>query len=395
MEKEIHASQLNLNLGLLTVTRTMVNTSIRMIYPFLAIFASGMNVEIGMISLALAISMAASAVGPFLAPIADRRGRKVGMLIGLSIYLIGTLLAGLLPGYPTFFLSILLGNLGNNVFVPALQAYLSDHTPYKRRGLYLAISEISWALSFILLVPLAGLVIEKIAWYAPFWFLSGSVIIMIALILWLVPNESTGQEQNEAISIFANIKKVLTYGPALLGMLMGLLIIVGNELVNVVFGVWIQDSFGLQIAALGAASVIIGVSELVGEGITAYLADHLGKEKTIVLGLVASSLFVLTLPWLGKSVVGVMIWLFLFYFTFEVVIISALPMMSEVMPQTRATMMALFIAALSMGRALGDVLGPVLYQGGFWVNAAACVLLNILAGVTLSHIKLPSLSYKS
>ena len=42
----------------------------------------------------------------------------------------------------------------------------------------------------------------------------------------------------------------------------------------------------LQIAALGAASIIIGFSELAGEGITAFLADHLGKEKTITLGLV-------------------------------------------------------------------------------------------------------------
>jgi predicted MFS family arabinose efflux permease len=93
-------------------------------------------------------------------------------------------------------------------------------------------------------------------------------------------------------------------------------------------------------------------------------------------------------------VTGVVIWLFLFYFTFEVVIISALPLMSEVMPQARATMMALFIAALSLGRALGDVLGPFLYQGGFWVNALACVVLNILAVIALSRIKIPALANK-
>jgi len=395
MDKEISVSQLNLNLGLISLTRTIVNTSIRMVYPFLAIFASGMHVEIGMISLALAISMATSAVGPFLAPIADRHGRKVGMLIGLSIYLVGTLLAGLLPGYPTFFLSVLLGNLGNNVFVPALQAYLSDHTPYKKRGMYLAIAEVSWSLSYVFLVPLAGLVIEKVNWSAPFLYLSGLVILMMALIIWLIPNENLSANQDEAKSIFSNLKKVITYGPALLGMLMGLLIITGNEVVNVVFGVWIQDSFGLQIAALGAASVIIGISELVGEGLTAFLADKLGKEKTIFYGLAASSLFVLTLPWLGKSVAGVMVWLFLFFFTFEVVIISSLPMISELMPQTRATMMALFIAALSLGRAFGDILGPFLYQGGFWVNAAACILINILAGLTLSRIKIPSLAHKN
>lgn len=389
MDTHTTPSQLNLRLGIITTARTVINTSIRMVYPFLAIFAAGLNVSVSQVSLAMAISMATAAIGPFVAPIADRHGRRAGMLIGLGLFLLGTLLAGLFPGYPTFFLVILLGNLGNNIFVPAIQAYLSDRTPYKKRGLYIAISELSWALAFILLVPLAGLIIDKVTWYAPFWILSGLAVLMIVLVLVFIPNDKDQTPAGEEVPLFADFKKVLTYTPALLGMLLGLLIIVGNEMVNVVYGLWIKDSFGLQIAALGAASAVIGFAELAGEGITAYLADHLGKEKTIFIGLAVSSLFVLTLPWLGGSVIGVMIWLFLFYFTFEMIIISALPMMSEVMPQARATMMALFIAALSMGRALGDVLGPWLYQGGFWVNAIACIILNILAGVILTKIKLP------
>lgn len=389
MDTHTTPSQLNLRLGIITTARTVINTSIRMVYPFLAIFAAGLNVSVSQVSLAMAISMATAAIGPFVAPIADRHGRRAGMLIGLGLFLLGTLLAGLFPGYPTFFLVILLGNLGNNIFVPAIQAYLSDRTPYKKRGLYIAISELSWALAFILLVPLAGLIIDKVTWYAPFWILSGLAVLMIVMVLLFIPNDKDQTPAGEEVPLFADFKKVLTYTPALLGMLLGLLIIVGNEMVNVVYGLWIKDSFGLQIAALGAASAVIGFAELAGEGITAYLADHLGKERTIFIGLAASSLFVLTLPWLGGSVIGVMIWLFLFYFTFEMIIISALPMMSEVMPQARATMMALFIAALSMGRALGDVLGPWLYQGGFWVNAIACIVLNILAGVILTKIKLP------
>jgi predicted MFS family arabinose efflux permease len=156
-----------------------------------------------------------------------------------------------------------------------------------------------------------------------------------------------------------------------------------------VFGVWIQDSYGLQIAALGAASAVIGVSELAGEGITAWLADRIGKERSVIAGIVLSSVLVLTLPWLGKSIIGALIWLFMFYFTFEVIIVSALPMMTEVMPQARATVMALFIAALSLGRAAGDVAAPLLYRGGFWLNAGACVVLNLLAWLALSRIRFP------
>jgi predicted MFS family arabinose efflux permease len=379
-------SKLNLNVGLMTLSRLFINTSTRMVYPFLAIFASGLKVDVSLITMALAISMAASALGPFLAPVADQYGRKNGMLLGLGIYLAGTLAVGAFPNYTTFLLSILLGNLGNNLFASALQAYLGDIVPYEKRGLYLTITELPWALSFILMIPLAGLIISHMTWYAPFWFLSGLIAVMIVLIILFVPNEVPATP--EAQTIFGDLKKVLTYKPALIGMTMGLLIVAANEVVNVVFGVWIQDSFGLQIAALGAASAIIGFSELAGEGVTAFLADHLGKEKTITLGLILSSLFVLTLPWLGKTEVGALVWLFLFYFTFEIVVVSTLPLMTEVIPAARATMMALFIASQSLGRALGDVIAPHLYKTGFWLNAAACLVLNILAWLALSRIKL-------
>jgi predicted MFS family arabinose efflux permease len=63
--------------------------------------------------------------------------------------------------------------------------------------------------------------------------------------------------------------------------------------------------------------------------------------------------------------------------------------MTEVMPKARATMMALFIAALSIGRAFGDVLAPYLYQGGMIVNALTCFVFNLLALFLLTRIKLP------
>src|SRR5512136_3073260 len=102
---------LNGKVALLTISRMVVNTSSRMVYPFLAVFAAGLNVGIEKISLALAASMATSAVGPFIAPIADRRGRKIGMLIGMGIFLMGTISDWIFPCYLTFFLAIMLGNL--------------------------------------------------------------------------------------------------------------------------------------------------------------------------------------------------------------------------------------------------------------------------------------------
>lgn len=348
-----------------------------MIYPFLAIFAGGLNVPVGVISLALAVSMTTSAMGPFLAPIADRRGRKTGMLIGMGIFMIGMLAASIFPSLITFFLAIILGTLGNNVLLPPMQAYLGDHTPYEKRGFYLAFIELSWALSFVLLVPLIGLILDRTYWYGPFIFLSVAGAIATLLIWRLVPADPP--RQVESLSILKDIKKVFASKPALFAMLMGLTFIIGNEMVNVMFGVWMQETHNLQIAALGLASVVIGFSELGGNGIAAFLADRVGKERAIVAGFIANGLGVVTLPLLGGSQVGAFIWLVIFFLTFEVALISTLPLMTEIIPHARATMMALFIASLSLGRAIGDVFGPLLYNGGMWINALACLLCNLAA----------------
>lgn len=382
---EISSSKLNLRVSLFTLARLFVATSFRMVYPFIAVFAAGLKVPITTISLAMAVSMAASAVVPFLAPIADRRGRKTGMLIGMGIFLAGTLAASLFPHIITFFFTILLCNLGNNLLISAIQAYLGDHVAYQKRGLYLAISELSWALSFIVMVPLAGLVLGKSNWNAPFFWLTGIGALMM-VVLWLAVPADRPLE-NEPLTIFKDIRTVLSSTPAVIGMAMGTAFIIGNELVNVVFGVWMQDSFGLEIAALGVASMVIGFSELGGEGLAALLADRVGKERLMAISFMLNGLWVISLPRLGQSQAGAFVWLFVFYLTFEIGIVSALPVMTEVVPQARATMMALFIAALSIGRALGDVVAPILYTRGFIVNAIACLALDLIAVFLLTRIR--------
>jgi len=210
---------------------------------------------------------------------------------------------------------------------------------------------------------------------------------MLVLLALLIPADRP--ETIEPLAVFSDIRKVISYPPAVFGIITGFLFITGNELVNVVFGVWMQDSYAIKIATLGTASVVIGFSELAGEGISAILADRLGKERTVGVSLFLNAVWVITLPWLEGSLVGAFVWLFLFYLTFEVAMVSILPLITEITPATRATMISLFIAALSLGRALGDLVAPLLFRNGFLVNTLVCAALDLLGLLVLSRIKLP------
>ena len=85
------------------------------------------------------------------------------------------------------------------------------------------------------------------------------------------------------------------------------------------------------------------------------------------------------LPEEGNAFVG----LSLFYISFEFTLVSSIPMMTEVVPQARATLMAFNVAFISLGRALGAPLAAWLYRFGFPVVTRGAVLFNLFALLAL------------
>jgi predicted MFS family arabinose efflux permease len=291
------------------------------------------------------------------------------------------------PTFPALVLSIILSSLGKYIFDPSMQAWLGDRIPYARRGRTIAVTEFGWSLAFILGIPLMGFLIARSGWMAPFpLFVLLGCIIFIAL-FFLLPKERSSSVVHDPSS---NFRLVLTFAPALAGLAVGLFASAANEVVNLIFGVWLEDAFGLQIAALGAASAVIGLSELGGEGLVAAFVDRLGKPRAIGLGLAANCLAALALLFLGRTQAGALVGLFFFYITFEFTLVSIIPLMTELLPSARATLMAFNVAALSLGRALGDLLAPRLYGLGFWFVVLGAVGFNLLALAALRKVKTAS-----
>jgi MFS transporter, DHA1 family, inner membrane transport protein len=373
---------------LFAFTRMVVNTNTRMFYPFLAVFARGLGVDITQISLAISARSFVGALNPFMAAVVDLRGRKTGMLVGMVIFILANAIVVLWPIYSVFFLSLILAMLGGFLVIFSIQAYVGDNVPYLQRGRVIAITEMGWSLSFILIIPIVGFLIARYGWMGPFPLLAGLGLAIFVLLARLVPPDPARPVAINGIA--HNLRFVFRSGPALAALAMGFLFTMANEVVNLMFGVWMEDSFGLQIMALSAASAIIGISELGGEGLTAVLVDRLGKERSILTGLVLNGLSAIALPLLGSTVAGGLVGLFFFYLTFEFTIVSSLPLLTEILPSARATLMGINIAIFSLGRALGAMLAPQLYLTGFWMNAASALVLDILAIYCLSRIRLPA-----
>jgi predicted MFS family arabinose efflux permease len=166
---------------------------------------------------------------------------------------------------------------------------------------------------------------------------------------------------------------------AWLAVLVSLLLILASENVYIVYGALLEDRFSLSLTALGLVSIVISLAEFSAEGVSAGWVDRIGKRRAVLGGMVLNVAAYLLLPRLAGSLPGAMLGLFLVYLTFDFSIVSAIPLISELSPEARGTLMATNVAAMAAGRLLSSLSAVRLWSAGglpanTLVSAAAVTL---------------------
>jgi hypothetical protein len=182
----------------------------------------------------------------------------------------------------------MLAMVGKYMFDPAMQAYFGDRIPYHQRGTALAVTEVAWSLSFI-----AACLCRRL-FDRPLW-LVGAVSAFhdfgaCDLLHRLAHRPREDPHHNPRLQFARQLSRRAHIRPCAGGISIALWASAANELVNVIFGVWLEDSFGLKIIALAGASAVIGISELSGEGLVALTTDRLGKPLALTIGLISNAL---------------------------------------------------------------------------------------------------------
>ncbi len=300
----------------------------------------------------------------------ERRRRL--LVAGLALYVLGAVvtaatgvLAGALVGFA------LLG-VAKPVYDIGAQAYLSDRIPYRRRARYLGVLELTWAGSLLVGAPATGWLISRLGWTAPFWLLAALCAgALLALGRTIEPDLPASVPEAHPLALDSSA--------------VALLVVVGifssaSEIMFVVFGAWLEQGFGLSLLALGAAGMLIALSELAGEGATLAWTDRIGKRRSVAAGLILSGIGYGLLVVLQGRLVGGLAALALALAGFEFTIVSAFPLASEVRPAARARYLALLSLATGSGRAIGAYAGPVLFEaGGLPANGVTAAAGNTVA----------------
>lgn len=345
-------------------SRLLLNLAVRVTYPFLPAIARGLSISFQHAGLLVAARHFVGLTGALWAMVAEKKGYGWGMMIGLTALLLGSFTVSLSTGFAFALVGFILIGISKPVYDPSVQAFVSARIPYAKRAMALGILETSWAGSWLLGIPLSGVLIAYFGWHSPFSFISGAALLAIFLTARLKDITSADQtsgkniEQNLSTPSETVLSKV---GPFLI-LGVSLLMVFANENMVIVYGAWLEEQFHLQVRELGFFSILVGMAELGGELTVVALVDRIGKRKAILGGLVLTGLSYLALTFCQRSLYMALAGLVCMFYLFEFTIVSIFPYVSEMVPAERGKWLAFNYTALVIGRLCGALSGPWLWQ---------------------------------
>ncbi len=388
------ASRLALPIFSVTFFRLVINTSRRFAYPYAPALSRGLGVSLSAITSIIAINQVTSVIGALIGPYSDRLGYRRVMIVGMILLGLGMLAAAVFPFYAVVLIALMLAGLSKSVFDPAVQAWASDQVAYRHRGLVIGIIEMAWAGSTLIGIPLVAVLMDRFGWQAPFFIMGGLGIVGSLCLFLILPNDPPQRRQivHERFRMADAYKKVLSSRPALGAMGFAFFTGAANDSLFVVYGAWLEKSLGLNLLALGLGTSVIGIAELSGEALAALISDRLGLGRSVIIGCGLSAIGYFALPFCSSSLPVALTALGVLFLLFEFAIVSNFSLCSEMLPNHRATMMSCFLAMAGIGRAVGALMGGMIWQNGgilaigsvsglLTLVGLGCLMVGLRAGV--------------
>lgn len=356
------------------VIRLVRDTSLRIMYPFIPEFARGLGVSLTAMGTLLALRTVLVMLSPLFGNLADQRGPRPLLLAGIVLQGIGLLSFSFARGFYPALAAIFILGVSDSLFMPLMQAYVSEQAPANRRGWALATVEYSWAITGIVVLPLVGLLIAQAGWFMPFRLLSIGSIVSFLVLFFLLPADAP-RRNAERKSLWTQAGDILRDRSAAASILVNGAIFMAAETFFVIWGVHLEANFALGPVEIGQVASIIGASELGGSILSSLLIDKLGRRRGVFAGVLTFLVAVALLPWLNRSLWPLVAGLALVSLALEYSIVSNITLLSDQRPSGRATMLA-------MGAMSGAAIRGVTDSAVVWLFENGSFLATVLYAFT-------------
>ena len=383
-------------LAQLTGAKTVANVALRWIPPFLPTLERAFGATTTQLTTVLGVGEAAGLSTIFVGRHLDRGRERAVMIASLGLVAASAVMA--LGGtIATFALSFVLLVLGVSNLTVAGQAWISHRVDYQWRARSLGLYETSWAIALLAGAPIVAVLINIFGWRGPFVAIAVASVLAAVLVAATLPPhapeihldrvdaaatvDGTHPQAQTAITARAWLVMIGSATTAMAGLA-----------VFVISGSWLSDAFGVSTGGIGVIAMLFGASELVSSLGSAAFADRLGKLRSTLGGLVGLMIGLLVIVGSGDRLWMGIGGLVVFLLGFELAFVVSLSLVSESMPDSRGSALAVSNAVATVARASGAVLSGWLYGthgigGTAGLSAAAAA---VAVGSLVLSRRLPS-----
>lgn len=348
---------------LVLVARLLTNVSYRLIFPFLPRIADGLGVSLVTIGIALAIRDLTGLISPALGRSADRRGYVNAMVLGLCSLAIALVVQTASGNLILFTIGLIGVTIAKNLFDVGSAGWVGASVTYASRGRAMGYMETSWALAFIVAMPLAAVAIRASTWRLPFLITAvGCLVASVSLETKLDRPKVTTCKQPRlcwTTSIRAGLGAIIAVG-------------VAHAMMLVTFASWLENEHAISVSGLGLTAIVIGIAELGGSGGAALISDRLGLIRSIELALVGSVVASLLIPLGSAAIVVALVVMGAYFIMIEFAVVALLSLFSELDREARGTAIGYFFGGFTLGHSGGVIAGTQLFErSGMEMNAVA------------------------
>lgn len=304
-------------------------------------------------------------MAPIFGILADCWGKKRNIIIGLILFAIANGITYISGSYLTMLLSRIFAGGSAAMITSSVFAITGDLAPKKKNGLYLSIATSGFLTAIWVGAPIGNIIASATHWRTVFILLAISTVILSLFNSVVLPNIIKHKKQsNMNLMAFKHIVMDVAVTMFWALAVYGIYTFLGTIFKNVT---------NLSTVMVSIAFTFYGVGALVGSLSGGWLADKLGNDKVIKIGMIALGIMLIILSLIIKKSVLLLPMLSIWAFSGYLIFSAYQSFISKRHATFSGSVMAWNQTAMYVGITLGSIIG------GYLINEHTILLFMLCA----------------
>ncbi|MEN0658467.1 MFS transporter [Caldifermentibacillus hisashii] len=377
-----------LKIYILAIVSFLVGTSEYIISGILDTIADSLEITLAAAGqLTTIFSLVYAIFTPILMGITSSIDRRKLMIFSLGLFVIGNILAFILPGYGLFVVARIVMALGAGMVVVTALTIAAKIAPEGKQGSAIATVVMGFTASLIIGVPLGRIISSLLGWKFIFGGIALLGILAMIIIRASIPLIK-GDKPVRLVKQLALLKKRrVTIGLAITFFWLG-----GYSIAYTYLSPYLLNVSGIEEKLLSGVLLIFGIASLFGSKFGGFSTDRWGVQKTLLGGMSLHVIMLILLSLVTNSYISVLIILVLWSFAAWSSGPTQQYNLATIEPESSGILLGLNQSVMQLAMAAGAGIGGVFVEkvslsSVTWIGALG-VTIAIGVALTLSRARL-------